>query len=366
VITAPAHGAQVQNGLPVTITGTASDAGGVVAGVEISVDGGATWRNATGRTSWSFSWTPVALGATTVLSRGFDDTGNMETAGSPPSSNAVQVDVVPPPLPSCPCTIFPASDPPVGAVINDGAGIELGVKFRAVVDGYVGAVRFWKGVGDIGPHVVHLWTESGELLAEATFSNDAATGWQMVPFSSAVAITAGPVYIASYHDPVGWYTENHPYFTEGITNLPLRALPEGEAGSNGVYAYSSTPVFPTQSFQSSNYWVDVVFTTTPVGVPENHGPPVAFALHRGVPNPFTRSTVLAFDLPRAEHVRIDVLDMGGRRVRTLLAESRPSGRHSVTWDGRDERGRRAPAGVYLYRMKAGAFASAGRRLVLLP
>jgi hypothetical protein len=84
VIVSPANGASVPNGSPITITGTASDTGGQVAGVEVSVDGGATCRAAVGTTAWTFNWTPVALGNVTIKSRAVDDSGNLEApaAGS--------------------------------------------------------------------------------------------------------------------------------------------------------------------------------------------------------------------------------------------------------------------------------------------
>src|SRR5262245_38337109 len=66
-ITSPPAGSVFQVGTPVTITGTATDAGGgVVAGVEVSGDGGATWHPATGRGTWSYTWVPLASG-TAVL-----------------------------------------------------------------------------------------------------------------------------------------------------------------------------------------------------------------------------------------------------------------------------------------------------------
>ncbi|WP_420615008.1 N,N-dimethylformamidase beta subunit family domain-containing protein [Candidatus Palauibacter sp.] len=66
-----------------TISGTASDAGGgVVAAVEVSLDGGMTWRPARGRTSWSYAWDPDATGGeVSILSRAVDDSGNLETPG---------------------------------------------------------------------------------------------------------------------------------------------------------------------------------------------------------------------------------------------------------------------------------------------
>src|SRR5262249_14936821 len=74
--TAPTAGASLQNGSTVTITGTATDAGGgVVAGVEVSTDGGVTWHPTSGRASWSYTWVPNALGSVTIKSRAVDDSG---------------------------------------------------------------------------------------------------------------------------------------------------------------------------------------------------------------------------------------------------------------------------------------------------
>ncbi len=80
IITAPTAGSSFPNGSTVTITGTAADAGGgVVAGVEVSVDGGVTWHPATGHANWTYTWTPDTLGPVTIKSRAVDDSGNLET-----------------------------------------------------------------------------------------------------------------------------------------------------------------------------------------------------------------------------------------------------------------------------------------------
>jgi len=79
VITSPANGASVPNGVLLTITGIATDGGGLVGAIEVSVDGGTTWHPATGTTSWTYSWTPATLGTATIRSRAVDDSGNLET-----------------------------------------------------------------------------------------------------------------------------------------------------------------------------------------------------------------------------------------------------------------------------------------------
>ena len=78
-ISTPAANSNQQVSSAITISGTAVDTSGVVAGVEVSVDGGVSWRPATGLGSWSYSWTPAALGAATIKSRAVDDSGNVET-----------------------------------------------------------------------------------------------------------------------------------------------------------------------------------------------------------------------------------------------------------------------------------------------
>ena len=63
------------------------------------------------------------------------------------------------------------------------------------MNGYITGIRFYKGSGNTGTHVGHLWTSTGTLLATATFSNETASGWQQVNFATPVAITAGTTYV---------------------------------------------------------------------------------------------------------------------------------------------------------------------------
>jgi hypothetical protein len=81
VITAPQSGDVLEPGVPVLVTGVATDVGGVVAAVEVSVDGGLSWHPAAGREDWSYEWTPSDGGEVTVLSRAVDDSGNLEDPG---------------------------------------------------------------------------------------------------------------------------------------------------------------------------------------------------------------------------------------------------------------------------------------------
>ena len=101
---------------------------------------------------------------------------------------------------------------------------------------------------------------AGALLASVTFTNETATGWQQVNLPTPVAITANTTYVVSYHTPSGFYAFDPQYFSTAFTNSPLRALANSEEGGNDVYQYGASG-FPTQTYNATNYWVDVVFTT---------------------------------------------------------------------------------------------------------
>ena len=76
-------------------------------------------------------------------------------------------------------------------------------------------------------------------------------------------------------------------------------------------------------------------------------------LYAAVPNPFNPATEISFEMAAAGHARLSIYDASGRLIRTLLDGQRNAGRHNVTWNGRDDSGRTASAGVYLYRFEAG-------------
>jgi hypothetical protein len=169
---------------------------------------------------------------------------------------------VPPPG-TCPCTIWSSTTTPGTVDSGDTNGVEVGVKFTASESGYITGVRFYKATTNTGTHVGNLWTTGGTLLATATFTGETASGWQQVNFSSPVAVTANTTYVASYYAPNGHYSANGAFFaTAGVNNPPLDAL-ANTVSPNGVYTYGSTSAFPSSSYNATNYWVDVVFNTTP-------------------------------------------------------------------------------------------------------
>ncbi len=253
-VATPVAGFSIPAGTDFNINGTASD-DNTVAGIEISTNGGVTWHLATGTTTWNFNWTPTAQGAATVMLRVFDDSGNISTITT--ISGTVTVATPQP----CPCTVFQPADSPGPSVYNDGQPIQLGMRFTADVNGFVTGVRFFKHPENTGTHTGQLYSAAGILLAQVIFSNETASGWQEALFSSPVAITATTPYIISYHSATGRYSAVNPFFDTEKINGHLRGLADSDPAPNGIYKYTASPAFPTDNYQSSNYYVDVVFNT---------------------------------------------------------------------------------------------------------
>jgi Domain of unknown function (DUF4082) len=100
-------------------------------------------------------------------------------------------------------SLFTPSSTPGTVTENDPNAVDLGVKFQASTAGTITGIRFYKGPKNTGTHIGDLWSAAGTLLASATFTNETASGWQQVNFSTPVSVTAGTIYIASYHTNVG-------------------------------------------------------------------------------------------------------------------------------------------------------------------
>jgi hypothetical protein len=157
---------------------------------------------------------------------------------------------------TCPCSIWQDGTPTGSIDTSDSSAVNLGVQFQSTTSGYVTGVRFYKESDNTGTHVGSLWSSTGTLLASGTFTSETASGWQELDFSSPVAITAGTTYVASYHTNVGHYAQTTNGLASSVSNGPLTALANG-----GVFTTSSSNAFPTKTSSSSNYWVDVIYSS---------------------------------------------------------------------------------------------------------
>jgi hypothetical protein len=187
---------------------------------------------------------------------------NTPTPGPTSTPTATPTATTIPTPPTCPCQVWPASAAPTTPTGgNDANPVELGFKFRSDINGFITGIRFYKSATNTGAHVVTLWSSSGAVLGTTTAVGETASGWQTANFTSPVAITANTTYVASYHTNVGHYNADLNYFASaGVDNGVLHALSNASSGGNGVYMYNANSAFPSNSYSSTNYWVDVVFT----------------------------------------------------------------------------------------------------------
>ncbi|MGB5759908.1 MAG: DUF4082 domain-containing protein, partial [Acidimicrobiales bacterium] len=152
-------------------------------------------------------------------------------------------------------TLFGAAVPATPAA-NDPSAIELGMRFEVTQAVDLTAIRFYRGPGNNGPHLGHLWTADGTQLAEVTFAPGGPDGWQSAALAAPLALTPGEVYVVSYFTPSGNYAVDGGYFNGGdIVSGPLVAAGNSGPIRNGLYAYGGG--FPTGSYNGGNYWVDV-------------------------------------------------------------------------------------------------------------
>ena len=103
---------------------------------------------------------------------------------------------------------------------------------------------------------------------------------------------------------------------------------------------------------------------TPLAVEATPGMPTEFGLNQNYPNPFNPTTSISFAMPKDGHVLLQVYDVTGALVKTLVDQTMRAGNMQATWDGTNLSGNKVASGVYLYRMAAGDFVAA-KKMVLM-
>ncbi len=106
------------------------------------------------------------------------------------------------------------------------------------------------------------------------------------------------------------------------------------------------------------------FKKTATEIKSTQSKPVGFQLWQNYPNPFNRSTVIRYDVNNKTHVDLEIVDLNGRRLATLVDEIKPEGQYTAAWTGRDANNNIVAGGVYLYRLKAGRVMETKKMLLL--
>jgi RHS repeat-associated protein len=193
-VTAPRPGTPLLPGSRVKVTGTASDVGGGrVAGVEVSMDGGATWQRATGLEQWALLWTPDGPGPVTLLSRAVDDSGNLEIPIGRVSVTVGEVEHAKPfaPVGASPMAGPGGASPTTASASAAGPGLVAAYGFT---EGGGNTLTDLSGNGHTGTLSGAVWTSAGKFGNALAFNG--TDSWVTAADSDLLDLTTGMTLMA--------------------------------------------------------------------------------------------------------------------------------------------------------------------------
>jgi hypothetical protein len=94
------------------------------------------------------------------------------------------------------------------------------------------------------------------------------------------------------------------------------------------------------------------------------GLPVGFSLEQNYPNPFNPETQISYQIANGGYISLNIYDLLGREIKTLVSEDQPPGYYTVSWDGKDESGNIVPSGVYLYTLNTGNIVESKKMILM--
>ncbi|MBM2841695.1 MAG: hypothetical protein HW412_2223, partial [Bacteroidetes bacterium] len=212
--------------------------------------------------------------------------------------------------------------------------------------------NYWGYYFSAGPNVRFRVIYTGGGVGGTEVVTDAQAA-----FSSATGHVTGEVSI-----PLGFFNRNHlqvygPNRFVGAGLFMIGRTGNGAALFHGWWPQTMVSVFTPSGF--GDIHIPIRLLGEPVSVKEGTETPKEFTLLQNYPNPFNPSTKISFQLPAVSFVTLRVFDLLGREVGTLVNKEMEAGSHSVTWDAAD-----VSAGVYFYKLQAGAFGDVKKLLVL--
>jgi hypothetical protein len=169
-------------------------------------------------------------------------------------------------------------------------------------------------------------------------------------FMSYVSLINNGVWVASYDDGTPFVAYNPDNQAVAINGF----VGDSRQFAGDMIILSHNAVI----FSTGGGWlsvdISVTFFVAGTGIDDAVvGLPAEFSLSQNYPNPFNPATEIKFALPENAHVKIEIFNVLGQKVRTLVDADMDAGYKSIVWNGTDASGRNLSSGVYLYRMQAG-------------
>jgi len=181
---------------------------------------------------------------------------------------------------------------------------------------------------------------------------------------------SGSWHLVELNEPFIWNGTDNILFDTAFT-APIIGNQSGQvriiSSPNGYrFVRSTTNQIDEETISFANYRPQIrfVYKELETSVTDIIEKPIISHLSSNFPNPFNPFTSIRYQVSGVTHVEINVYNVRGQRVRSLLNEQREPGHHTVDWDGTDTNGHPVSSGVYLYRMTVGEF-NVTRRMLLI-
>jgi len=220
-------------------------------------------------------------------------------------------------------------------------------------------------IGDL-VYLIRVITGDAFPLPKQTPYKYAASVNMKVNHSAAEVSANSPVDIGAAQFIIEYdgYKLDEPYLINGAGDMTLKY--SDEVGVMKILVYSMEPdrkiaagaenifvvpiygegVMEMKEVNISDFYGNMLNTTISKGTVL----PQKFALHQNYPNPFNATTQISYELPENAHVKIEIFNIMGQKVVTLLDDEEVAGVHNVEWNGRDQNDNDVASGIYLYRM----------------
>jgi flagellar hook capping protein FlgD/FG-GAP repeat protein len=150
----------------------------------------------------------------------------------------------------------------------------------------------------------------------------------------------------------------HDFDLEGYVAevLGLAVTNTGDMNGNGVDDFAASAKLSTDPFDRGEVFIFSGDSSISTSVKDDKlNLPRYFTLSQNYPNPFNSTTVISYTLLRRAMVQLEIFNIAGNKVKTLIEKEAAAGSHQVVWDGKDESGQPVSSGIYLYQIKAGDF-----------
>lgn len=226
----------------------------------------------------------------------------------------------------------------------------------------IGSSRSNRGATDATRNLTYIYREGGPYYGIALLGPEPARNLTLIDNGQYL----NPTYAISDTHKLrhlrGAISTPAPYTTGDWSALTSYTVSLDADGGEATVAYAIVHGATLSDLQAATDAARALYS--PVVPVTDEVPAKVLRLDQNHPNPFNPATTITYEIARDGQVRLDVFDLGGRLVRTLVEGSRTKGAHQATWDGRDDEGRSLPSGTYICRMSTGG-RTAGLKMTLV-